>query len=78
MGLFSNKEETKVTIKVTGMTCGHCELHVRQALEKVDGVKKALPDRNKEQAVITCTKPVPVESLIEAVTGTGYGAEAIE
>lgn len=78
MGLFSKKEENKVIIKVTGMTCGHCEMHVRQALEQVEGVKKAIADRKKEQAVITCSKTVPASTLIEAVKKTGYEAESLD
>lgn len=78
MGLFSKKEKKTITITVKGMTCGHCEMHVKQALEKVKGVKKASPDRKKESAVITITGDVQTETLIEtliaAVKDTGYEA----
>ena len=32
---------TKETIKVEGMSCGHCEMRVKKAVEAVEGVQKA-------------------------------------
>jgi len=38
--LFGKKTE-QVTLKVEGMTCGHCEMAVSKALGGLPGVKKA-------------------------------------
>lgn len=32
------------TLKVKGMMCAHCEAHVKEALEKIDGVTEAKAD----------------------------------
>ena len=41
MGLFKRKTaNNSIEIKVTGLHCGHCEMSVRNALLKVDGVKE--------------------------------------
>lgn len=36
---------TEKTYAVEGMTCGHCELSVRQEVEQVAGVSSAQADR---------------------------------
>ncbi|MCS4456005.1 cation transporter [Clostridium botulinum] len=38
---FSKKSSGKeIELKVEGMMCNHCEIAVKEALQKVDGVKK--------------------------------------
>ena len=39
----------KVELKVTGMSCGHCEVAVIKALMALDGVKKAEADHKGAQ-----------------------------
>ena len=34
------------TLKVEGMKCSHCEMHLKQALEKIDGVASASASRS--------------------------------
>jgi len=61
------------TIKVTGMTCGHCEASVREALEGVAGVEKVLEvDRATERAVIEGSPEN--EALIAAIVEVGFEA----
>jgi copper chaperone len=63
-------------LKVTGMTCGHCEAAVRKALEQVPGVTAvSTVDREKELAVVE--GDASVEALIEAVKAEGYQASAL-
>lgn len=65
-----------ITLKVTGMTCGHCEMTVKNALSKVPGVTRVVTvDRKQGQAVVEGT-PDP-GSLVRAVEGEGYRAEAM-
>ena len=40
-------------LTVTGMTCGHCEKAVREALQQVPGVQTVLVDRAAGQATVT-------------------------
>jgi copper chaperone CopZ len=73
MALFGRKKNT-TDLTVTGMTCGHCEMRVKMALEKVPGVKEAKPDHEKDLAVITATDDVDMDALVQAVKDAGYEA----
>ena len=74
--LFKKKNIPSLTFTVKKMTCGHCEMHLKQALEKIDGVKNAKLDRKNQKAEITfeTDKEVPVRTLIDAVIAEGYEA----
>lgn len=61
------------TLKVRGMTCGHCSATVTKALKKVSGVEAAEVDLDKGEAVVTGR--VDAQSLINAVKEEGYEAE---
>ncbi len=68
---------TQVELKVKGMTCAHCEMRVRKALEAVSGVELAKPDHKKGVAVVEVSGDVSKETLVKAVNDTGlYEAEA--
>lgn len=58
---------------VTGMTCGNCERHVRQAAEKVSGVTGVQVDRPANRATVSFdpaqTSP---EAIAAAITAAGY------
>ncbi len=59
------------------MTCPHCEMRVRKALEAVPGVDSAKPDHKKGVAVVEVSGDVLKETLAKAVNDTGlYEAEA--
>ena len=60
------------TIKVTGMTCGHCVAAVTKALQKVPGVEAADVNLEKAQAVVKGS--ADAQSLIKAVKEEGYEA----
>ncbi len=68
------KEESKMTktAQIKGMMCPHCEMHVKKALEALDGVTSAAPSHEKACAVIEMSKPVPEEEIKKAVEGAGY------
>ncbi len=69
-----NKEENimKVELKIEGMMCGHCEAHVKQALEAVDGVKEALVSHERGTAEVTLEHEVDMALLKNAVENAGY------
>ena len=67
----------KETLLVEGMMCGHCEAHVKEALEKVDGVAEALCDHEKGTAEILVNGPVDESALKAAVEGAGYTFKGI-
>jgi Cu2+-exporting ATPase len=70
---------TTIELKVKGMTCAHCEMRVKKALEAVEGVESAKADHKEGIATVTL-KPgadVDKQTLVDAVDATElYTAEA--
>ena len=66
----------KIELNVTGMTCGHCEMTVKNSLEKINGVKKAKVNRKKNNAIVTFDNNADIKiiDLLKAVARTGYEA----
>lgn len=64
----------QTTLKVTGMTCGHCVAAVTKALEAIPGVEKADVSLEKAQAVVS--GEADQQAMIDAVKEEGYEAEA--
>ncbi|MFC6988688.1 heavy-metal-associated domain-containing protein [Haloplanus sp. GCM10025708] len=62
------------TITVEGMSCGHCEQTVEEALEEVSGVTDVTVDRKSEQASVD--GEVDVTALVKAAEDAGYTAHA--
>ena len=62
----------KTVIKIDGMTCAHCVRHVKEALEKVPGVKKAEVDLENKTAVVEHEGEVSLQAMRSAVTEAGY------
>ena len=60
------------TITVEGMSCGHCEQTVEDALASVPGVESATADRGTESATIE--GEAALEDLLAAVDDAGYDA----
>ena len=63
-----------ITLTVTGMSCGHCEQTVEEALESIDGVESATADNEADEAVVE--GDAPVADLVAAVEDAGYEASA--
>lgn len=63
----------QTTLKITGMTCGHCVASVTKALEKVPGVAKAEVSLEKQQALVT--GEANQAAMLAAVKDEGYEAE---
>lgn len=69
-----NKRET-VTISIPTANCSICEENIKQAIYKVEGVKKVRIDMEKKIATVTF---VPLQTNLEtieiAITEAGYDA----
>jgi len=66
-----------VKLKVTGMTCEHCEKAVAQALSGVTGVEKVTAvDRTRNEAIVE--GQADKNALLAAVREEGYEAEVLE
>lgn len=72
--LNETEEEQKMTgeVKIKGMMCPHCEAHVKKALEALDGVESAAPDKDAGNAVLTLSKAVSADAVKAAVEEAGY------
>ena len=60
------------TITVSGMSCGHCEQSVEEALEAVDGVTSVEADNESGTAIIE--GDADEAALAAAVDDAGYTA----
>ncbi|OQB96114.1 MAG: Copper chaperone CopZ [Spirochaetes bacterium ADurb.Bin110] len=61
----------KKLLKIEGMTCGHCVMHVQSALEGVPGVKSAKVDLLERQAIVE-GEQLDDQALRAAVSEAGY------
>ena len=64
-------------VKIEGMSCGHCQKRVEDALNSIAGVE-AQVDLNKAQANIKASEDVTDEALIKAVEDAGYEVVGID
>ena len=62
----------KKTLKIEGMMCEHCEMHVKKALEMLDGVTNAEVSHKSGTAVVTMEKEISDDILKHAVEEQGY------
>ncbi|QMU96963.1 heavy-metal-associated domain-containing protein [Microbacterium esteraromaticum] len=60
--------------QVTGMTCGHCEMSVREEVEKIAGVDSIDVSAQTGRLVVTSAAPIDVDAVIAAVDEAGYRA----
>ncbi len=63
-------------LRVTGMTCGHCQVKVEKALKGVSGVYSAVVDLPDGEAEVDFDDDrVTIDQLVAAVGHAGYGAK---
>ena len=75
------KEKTqtlKKLMKIEGMMCGHCEMHVKKALEAVEGVEEAVADFKEGTAALILSPKVSDDLLKQAVEAEGYTVLSIK
>jgi copper chaperone CopZ len=62
-------------LRVEGMSCGHCEIAIQDAIRKLPGIKKTKATRRKKQVAVDYnTALVTPEQIADAVNATGYKA----
>jgi copper chaperone len=65
-----------VKLRITGMTCGHCQAKVQKALKSVSGVYSAIVDLPDGEAEVDFDDDaVTTDTLMSAVSRAGYGAK---
>lgn len=63
----------KILLTVEGMSCGHCEIAVQNAVRKLPGIKRVKASkRAKEAAVEYDPALVAPEQIKKAISDTGY------
>jgi copper chaperone len=60
------------TIKIKGMSCQHCVMAVKKALNGIDGVENANVDLEGGQASFDTTQPVDMEAVKERIKKAGF------
>lgn len=66
------------TLKIEGMMCGHCEAHVKKALEGLDAVAQALVSHESGTATVTLTAEISDDVLRQTVADQGYKVTEIQ
>ena len=59
-------------LTIEGMMCEHCERTVKNALESIEGVNRAVVSHEKNQAIVQLSKVVPDDTLAKAVEAKDY------
>ncbi len=59
-------------LKVKGMTCQHCVMSVRKALNQLEGVENINVDLQKGEVHFENTKAVALNRIEKAIRDAGY------
>ncbi|MBQ4379204.1 MAG: heavy metal translocating P-type ATPase [Treponema sp.] len=65
-------KENIMKISVKGMMCGHCEMHVKKALEAIEGITSATASHENAEVAIETSKEVDESAIKAAVEKAGY------
>lgn len=65
---------TTTEYQVTGMTCGHCEMSVREEVGQIPGVTDIAVSAQSGKLVVTADQPVDDAAVLAAVDEAGYSA----
>jgi len=63
------------TVKIKGMSCGHCVASVTEALNKIDGVSEVTVSLDKKEASYKTSASVSQETIKKAIQAIGFEAE---
>lgn len=69
----------KKTVKIEGMTCGHCVNHVKEALtEDIQGIKVLDVSLENKCAIVEVTDNVSDEQIKSVIADLGYTVTSID
>jgi copper chaperone len=60
--------------QVTGMTCGHCELSVREEVSQIAGVEEVQVSARTGRLVVSSATSLDDAAVLAAVDEAGYSA----
>ena len=66
-----------LTLKIDGMTCGHCVARVEKALAKLDGVHVRRVNVGSAEIDYDPAR-IPFARIRQAIDGAGYTAHPVE
>ena len=65
---------TTTEYQVTGMTCAHCEMSVREEVSEIDGVDGVEVSAQTGRLVVSAAQPIDDAAVLSAVDEAGYSA----
>lgn len=68
---------TTTEYQVSGMTCGHCEMSVREEVSQIAGVDDIEVSAQSGRLVVTATASIDDAAVLAAVDEAGYSAVRI-
>ena len=77
LSIENNSKKIQLVMHIDGMMCEHCEAHVKEALEKIDGVASAAASHKEGVCRVTLSKPVDEKILKSAVEAEDYTVTSI-
>ncbi len=60
--------------QVTGMTCGHCEMSVREEVGEIAGVQDVQVSAQTGKLIVTSESEIDDTAILAAVEEAGYSA----
>ncbi|MGO1544475.1 MAG: heavy-metal-associated domain-containing protein [Gulosibacter sp.] len=63
---------TTTTYQITGMTCGHCEMSVREEIGEINGVTSVAASHEHGTAIVESATSLDVSAVRAAVEEAGY------
>ena len=60
--------------QVTGMTCGHCEMSIREEVSEIAGVEEIQVSAQTGKLVVTAEGVIDDAKVLAAVEEAGYSA----
>ena len=60
--------------QVTGMTCGHCEMSIREEVSQIPGVNEIQVSAQTGKLVVSSTSALDDAAVLAAVDEAGYSA----
>lgn len=74
MLLMKGSDMATTEYLVTGMTCSHCEMSIREEVSEIDGVADIQVSAETGKLVVTGDESIDDAQVLAAVTEAGYSA----
>jgi Cu+-exporting ATPase len=75
----TTKPDSRLTLKITGMSCAACAAKIEKKLAKTEGITKAAVNLATEKATVEFDPSKrKVSEIIGTITALGYGAAVVE